>query len=136
MGVDFGGSDALVPEQCLYDAQVGTSLEQCGGEGVAQGVGRDVFLDACFCSLSLNHDENHGACEVGTPPVEKHVVFFSRLDTHLVAHLKPQVQLVQSTVGDGHEALFLSLSHDAQELVFAVEVGQFQVGKFRYAQPT
>ena len=48
MGVYLGGAYVFVAEHTLYDAQVGTALEQVGSEGVAQGVGADGLLDACL----------------------------------------------------------------------------------------
>ena len=48
MGVDLGGRRIIKKEHTLYDAQVGTALEQVGSEGVAQGVGADGLLDACL----------------------------------------------------------------------------------------
>jgi hypothetical protein len=38
MSVDLGGLEAGVPEQFLNDPQVGTAIEQVGGEAVPQGV--------------------------------------------------------------------------------------------------
>ena len=47
VGVDLGGRQALVAEELLDDAQVGASLDEVGGEGVAQSVGVHVaVLDA------------------------------------------------------------------------------------------
>ena len=48
MSIDFCGAYVFVAEHTLYDAQVGTALEQVGSEGVAQGVGADGLLDACL----------------------------------------------------------------------------------------
>ena len=45
-GVDLSGGDVRVPHHLLDGAQVRPVLQQVGGEGVAQGVGRDVLLDA------------------------------------------------------------------------------------------
>ena len=69
--VDFGGAYALVPQHGLYGTQVGTALEQWGGKGGAQGVGRDGFSDACLHSLLFYHNKNHGAREMGATAVEK-----------------------------------------------------------------
>jgi hypothetical protein len=46
LGVNLGGADVFVSEQFLHGAQVCPAIEQMHGERVAQGVGRDVFLDA------------------------------------------------------------------------------------------
>ena len=39
MEIDLCGGYALVTQQGLYTAEVGTALEQMGGEGMAEGVG-------------------------------------------------------------------------------------------------
>lgn len=46
VGVDLGGRDVGVAEEGLDGAKVGAVHKEVGGEGVAQGVGGDVFGDA------------------------------------------------------------------------------------------
>ena len=46
MGVDHGGFDVFVSEEFLDGADVVAVLEEVGGEGVAEGVGCDMLLDA------------------------------------------------------------------------------------------
>ena len=41
MGVDLGGRDVGMAEQLLHRAEIGASLEQMAGEGVAEHVRRD-----------------------------------------------------------------------------------------------
>jgi hypothetical protein len=41
MGVDHGGDQILIPKQVLNRANVGTTLQQVGGEGMTKGVGAD-----------------------------------------------------------------------------------------------
>ena len=48
VGVDHGGADILVPKKFLYGADVVAVLKEVGGKGMAEGVGADAFLDACF----------------------------------------------------------------------------------------
>ena len=43
---------------------------------------------------------------------------------------------MDSTVGDGHEALLRALSHDANVAFFEEEVGESQVGELANTQPT
>ena len=89
MGIDFGGTDVFVPKQGLDETEVGTTLKQGCGKGMAQGVGRDGFLDASLFGLSLNHDKYHGTSEVGTATIKEHIVFFARFNLHQVAIVKP-----------------------------------------------
>lgn len=46
MGVDHGGLDVLVAEEFLHGADVVAFLQQLGGKGVAEGMGRYGFFDA------------------------------------------------------------------------------------------
>lgn len=43
VGVDLGGADVGVAEEGLDGAEVGTVHEEVGREGVAEGVGGDIF---------------------------------------------------------------------------------------------
>ena len=46
MGVDLGGGDVRVAQHLLDGAEVRAVFQQMDGEGVAQGVGGDILLDA------------------------------------------------------------------------------------------
>lgn len=47
VGVDLSGADVGVAEERLDRAEVGAVDEEVGGEGVAEGVGGNVFGNAC-----------------------------------------------------------------------------------------
>ena len=47
MGVDHGGAYVGMAKQLLHGADVGAGLQEVGGEGVAQGVWRGRFWNAC-----------------------------------------------------------------------------------------
>lgn len=89
MRIDFGCSNVFMTEHRLNGTQVCPTLQQRRSETMAQGVGRDGLLDACFFSLSFDHDEYHRAGEVMTTAIEKHKVFLSRLDIKVNAVGKP-----------------------------------------------
>ena len=59
VGVDLGGEDALVPEHLLYGAEVGSVLDEVGGEGVAEGVGGYLLGDTCCLALTLDYQKYH-----------------------------------------------------------------------------
>ena len=60
VGVDLGGADVGVTEECLDRAQVGAITKQVGGEAVADHVGSDSFRDAGFDGIFL-HNPLHRA---------------------------------------------------------------------------
>ena len=45
MGINHGGFDVFVAEEFLDGADVVAALEEVGGEGVAEGVGRNALVD-------------------------------------------------------------------------------------------
>ncbi len=47
MDVNLGGCDALMSEHLLDGAEIGAPFEQMGGEGVAEGMGRNIFSYPC-----------------------------------------------------------------------------------------
>ncbi len=57
--VELGGGEAFVAKHFLNGAQVGSPFKQMGGEAVAQGVGRYVFMQAGQLGAYLNYVENH-----------------------------------------------------------------------------
>lgn len=89
MRIDFGCSNVFMTEHRLNGTQVCPTLQQRRSETMAQGVGRDGLLDACFFSLSLDHDEYHRAGEVMTTAIEEHKVFLSGFDIKVNAVGKP-----------------------------------------------
>ena len=64
VGVELGGAYAFVAKHGLYGSEVGTALEEVGGEGVAQGVGGDGTSDAGTGSKHLYGVEHGDAREV------------------------------------------------------------------------
>lgn len=89
MRIDFGRSNVFMTEHRLNATQVCPTLQQCRSETMAQGVGRNGLLDACFFSLSLDHDEYHRAGEVMTTAIEEHKVFLSGFDIKVNTVGKP-----------------------------------------------
>ena len=89
MRIDFGCTNVFMTEHRLNGTQVCPTLQQRRSETMAQGVGRDGFLDASFLSLSLDHDEYHRASEVMTTAIEEYKVFLSGFDIKVNAVGKP-----------------------------------------------
>ena len=52
--VDLGGAYVLVPEQFLDGADVGSSGQQVGGEGMSKRVTASVFLDSQLSNRRAN----------------------------------------------------------------------------------
>ena len=48
MGIHLGGRQLGMAEQFLNDPEVGTAIEEMGGEGVPKDVGMNFFLKAGF----------------------------------------------------------------------------------------
>lgn len=134
MGVDLCRADSGMSEQFLDDTQTGTSFKQCGGEAVTQGMGRDGLLYSRCLAEPFHHDEDHCACEVMPAVVEKYIVFFARLDIHLIAVVKPEGELANSLVRDGHQPFLASLARHADEVLLQIEAAHLEVCQFGHTQ--
>ena len=64
VGVDHGGFDVFVAEEFLDGSDIVAGLEEVGGEGVAEGVGGDVFVDFCEAGGFLDGALNGGFVDV------------------------------------------------------------------------
>ena len=128
VGVDFGGGDALVTKHRLDGTQVGTTLEEVGGETVAKGVWGDILGYACQLGELLDAHEESDAAELGAASHgNEDVVLVTLLDGELTALLKPAVYLVDGTLRDGDEALLVALAVNTDKAVVEVEVADEQV---------
>ena len=68
VGVDLGGGDVGVAEEQLHHPQVGPVVEQVGGEGVAQDVGRQPGrVDAGGQGMALDQGPEHLAGHGAAP---------------------------------------------------------------------
>jgi len=74
VGVDLGGSDALVAQGVLRDAQVADPV-QAGGEGVSQRVRRDVAVDGGKADLLDESLDGADACRRASVAGGEEVVF-------------------------------------------------------------
>lgn len=124
----------FVSEHLLDGSQAGSSLQQGCGEGVAQGVWRDCLLDARVSCRVLYHYQYHGAREVCSASVQKHILLFTGLDVHDVTVVHPVFYFLQGVVRDGDEAFLATLADDAQTMFLLEDVGEAQRHEFADAQ--
>ena len=54
VGINLGGRDVRMAQHLLNGAQIRPVLQQVGGEGVAQGVGRDVLFNLRLLLIVLD----------------------------------------------------------------------------------
>ena len=58
VGVDLGGGRSIKTEHFLDGAEVGTAFDEMGGEGVAEGMGRNGFFNAGFFGQLFDEHED------------------------------------------------------------------------------
>ena len=80
MGVDFGGPDAFVSQHALDGTEVSPSLQQVGGERMAERMGTDVFFQADGIGQFLDEMKHHDAGNVLASFTDEHIVFVSGFD--------------------------------------------------------
>ena len=60
MGVDLGGGNIAVPQQCLHETKVGATFQQMGRKGMTERMGRNRFLDIGFGAPFIQNIVDHG----------------------------------------------------------------------------
>ena len=124
--IDLCGPDALVPQHGLNGTQVGSALQQAGGKGVAQRVGRNGLLDAGQRNQFLDDVEHRDARHVLPEPGNEHIILKSVADVHRVAFDEPQAQLLDGTLGNGHQPLLRPLSLDTDKALVEIQILHLQ----------
>jgi len=125
VGIDFGGGDGFVAQKVLDYFEVGTTFYEVGGEGVAESVRADGFLDAGSFDEFLNNHKNHDAAESGATPVEEKDIFGRFGDVHMVADvLDVYPDVLDGIIADRDDSLFVPFSNDADETNVKKNVGQ------------
>ena len=110
VGVYLGGEYALVAEQFLHLTYARTALKQMRGEGVAEGVGAHLLVDARTLGGLLDDGENHYAGESLASVVEEEYVAGA---LYLAAFLLVELYAVACQAADGHQTLLVALADDA-----------------------
>ena len=73
-------------------------------------------------SQSFNHDQDHGAGEMGSPSVQEHIILLTGFDVHPAAVVKPIAQFLDGSWRNRYQAFLPSLSLYPQELLVEIEV--------------
>ena len=133
--IELEDSKIIKKEHGLYGTEVGTALEEVGGEGVAQGVGGDGAGDAGTGGQHLYGVEHGDAREVlAAAEREEEVVVLARFGGDVATVVEPELQLAHGTGRHGHETLFGAFAYDVEEGVGGVDVGEGEVAEFADAQ--
>ena len=101
---------------------------------MAKGVWRDGFLYACHCCLLLYHDEYHGASKVGSPSVEKNIIFLAWLYFHVATVIIPQVKLLYGFARNGNKTFLRAFAPDSQKSLIFIDLRKSKVDQFRDTQ--
>ncbi len=134
MGVNLGGGQVAVAQQQLHDAQVGAVIEQVGGEGVAQGVGRQRLVDAGDRGPMAQPVPEGLAGHGAAPLAGKEYVALSAAED-----LRPALANEFGHAGLGflsqrHQPLLVPLADNAHHPLTEVELVQAQCHQLRHPQ--
>ena len=133
--VNLGGLDALVAQHLLDGAQVGATLEQVGGETVAQGVRADDLAHACQFAQLLDDVENHLPCQHRPSTVQEQDILAAALGDLAGTRLfQVQVNLLDGDRRDGDDALLVALADDIDKTLVQVDVRDEEPGALADAE--
>src|SRR5688572_3728528 len=130
VGVDLRGGDLGMAEHLLHVAEVGPSLHQMRGEGMADGVGEDAAVDARPLRPLLQDPPD---ADAGQLPA-------LAADEDLLAGGVPAsavdigAEEVDGPTSHGHDPLLGALAEDAEVARVEVEVGEAERGDLAGAE--
>lgn len=131
VGVDLGRGEAAVSEEFLDRAEVGASVEEVGGEAVAEGVWTGSQVEADGFEVLDEQASDTSNRESSSEAVEEHGGF-ARLPGGTEADPAPKTFVGHGT--DGTKAFASSLASHANQLLFMVEVVEIEPDQFADAE--
>ena len=132
VGVDFCSEDTFVAEHFLDYAEVGAVFYQMGGEGVAEGVWGDVFVNAGKHGAVFHHVKDGNAAKGFAEAVQEGVVLVTW--SRDGAYLEPGGESVQRRLPDGDEPFLVSFTHNPQEALVKIYMRNQQPAGLRHPQ--
>ena len=120
MGIDFCGENAFVSEHLLDGAKVGAGLNEMSGEGVAESMGRNLFVHPCHNRLILNKIEYRNAAYRRAVFVKEKSIAYKGPGREI------SVDGIEGRSADGHEPLLVALAYHPHEALFAEDVVEHQ----------
>lgn len=118
-------------QEFLHLADICAASQQMGGEGVAEGVGAYLLVDACALGCLLDDGEYHHAREACASVVEKERVVALLA---LAALLLIERDALACDTTHRHKALLVSLADNAYVTLAKAQVAELQVAQLRHAQ--
>ena len=113
VGVDLGGRYVLMSEHFLYNPQIGSMLDQVGGERMSEGVRRNVLEDARCKGVFLYDLEQGDSADGLSESVEEYKVVRLCVRNGPVFHVC--IQRFNCHVADRNQSFLIALSYDAEE---------------------
>ena len=133
VGVDLGCRQITVAEQLLDAAEIGTAIQQVGGEAVPQRVRAGRVNQARTQQVSLQQSTDAARCQPGASLVQEQSGFL-----RAASGCRSGIQRLSQCSGhraDRTEPLAPSLASDPDQLLVEVEVVEVQSHQFADSQP-
>ena len=111
MRVNLGSADVFVSQHHLDGTQRSTPFEEVRGKGVAEGVGRNHFVDVGRFDIEFDVVKHRDARKMTSASVRnKHKILVLRFHSDVGTRIKPIMEFVDGTRRNGYDALFVALA--------------------------
>src|SRR6187399_1611955 len=134
VGVDLRGREVRMTQQHLHHAQVGSMIEQVRGEGVAQRVRRQLFVDDGLAGVALD-DVPEGLARHAVATARREQVVGGAVEQDLAARRAHEVrQPTHGFLTQRDQTLAVALAHDPDDTLVGVDLVVLEIDQFRDAQ--
>ena len=122
MRVDLCRRKVAVSEQQLHDPEVCTTIQQVGGERMAQAVWRHFLVDARFLCIALD-DVPEGLASHAVPTSGRKQVVGLTFQQNLHARAVDKIsQPALRFIAEGYESLAITFTDDTQDTLVKIDL--------------
>ena len=133
VGINLGCENILVTQQLLHLTDICTPLQQMRSEGVAEGVGADLLINAGTQGSLLDDGENHHARELLATIIQEDKLI---LAAALVARLQIELYAITRHTTHRHKALLVAFANHTNISFAKKQITQTQVAQLANTQTT
>ena len=132
VGIDFRSGDGRMAQHHLDCPKIRPMFQKVGGEGVTQGVWRELVGDTDFPAVSFQDFPESLAGQGVSKPVEKEYIAFLPVQCADPAVIQIVFHPVPCGVSEWYQAFLCPFPKGDEEAFRHVQVVDFQVDEFRY----
>jgi len=137
MGVNLGGGDADMPQEFLHEADIPAAFEDVGGKGVAEGVGRVLFIGEGAFEIFFHDAISADAGEGFSESIEEEDAVIGGFFPQEIGSSQIDVfnQSISSLGTERDKSGAVPLAGHSHDFIFEEDIGEAEGSEFGDSEP-